>query len=338
MPNFVQYSTSNLTGSLRKGNVALGVTTASILGPTSTTNWYTGITPASGKYVIYKTAATGDPDIFTPQSTQELYNFVIMQGGTSSDILSVSSSLAWIGTQSNLLAVAFDYENIVTNGLTINLDAGFVGSYPTTGTSIYDLSGNAVNGTLTNSPAFNSSNSGSLLFNSTNNYVNCGSSFTSLDLISKSFCAWVNLSASLNNPTGIIDKDFDNGAPNYGGWGFWVGSDRKLWWWNQGGLDIRDTGATTIGTNAWTHIAVTYDSSTKTASFYINATLNSTGSNASIVEKSSGTALLTVSGIRNGVAGGIINGSVANVLAYNRVLSATEITQNYNAQKGRFGL
>ena len=73
MPNYVQYSTTNLTGSLRKGNVALGVTTASIAGPTSTTNWYSGITPAAGKYVIYKTAASGDPDIFCPQTNQELY-------------------------------------------------------------------------------------------------------------------------------------------------------------------------------------------------------------------------------------------------------------------------
>ena len=60
MPNYVQYSTTNLTGSLRKGNVALGVTTTSIVGPTSTTNWYSGITPAAGKYVIYKTSGSSD--------------------------------------------------------------------------------------------------------------------------------------------------------------------------------------------------------------------------------------------------------------------------------------
>ena len=101
MPNYVQYSTSTPSGSLLKGTVALGVTTASIAGPTSTTNWYAGITPASGKYVIYKTAATGDPDIFCPQTDQELFNFVLMQGGSSPNITSVSASLAWIGTQTN---------------------------------------------------------------------------------------------------------------------------------------------------------------------------------------------------------------------------------------------
>ena len=66
MPNYIQYSTSSLTGSLRKGTVALGVTTSSIVGPTSITKWYSGITPNSGKYVIYKTADAGDPDIFCP--------------------------------------------------------------------------------------------------------------------------------------------------------------------------------------------------------------------------------------------------------------------------------
>jgi hypothetical protein len=132
MPNYVKYSTSIPSGSLLKGTVALGVTTASIAGPTSTTNWYAGIAPASGKYVIYKTAATGDPDIFCPQTDQELFNFVLMQGGSASNITSVSASLAWIGTQTNLVAANFDYENIVTDGLVLNLDAGFVGSYPTT--------------------------------------------------------------------------------------------------------------------------------------------------------------------------------------------------------------
>jgi hypothetical protein len=148
MPNYVQYSTSNLPGSIRKGNVALGVTTASIAGPTSTSNWYTGITPENN-YVIYKTAASGDPDIFTPQNDAELFRFVTMQGGgTTTNIASVSASLAWIATQTNLVAVNFDYQNIITDGLIAALDASYVASYPTTGSTIYDFSGQGANGTL----------------------------------------------------------------------------------------------------------------------------------------------------------------------------------------------
>jgi len=341
MPNAIKYSTTTPSGSLKKGNVALGVS-SSIVGPTSTTGWYSGITPGSGKYVIYKTAASGDPDIFTPQTDTELYNFVLMQGGTSANTTSVSASLAWISTQTNLLAANFNYENIVTNGLVFNTDAGFIGSYPTTSSVWYDISGGNITGSLINTPVFNSSRSGSLLFNGSNNYVNFGNQNLGIDLTNKSFCAWVNLSASLANPTSIIDKQFDNTPPlnNYGGWGFWIGSNRKLWWWNMPNQDIIDTGSATIGTNVWTHVAVTYNNSTKNASFYINGALNSSISNSNIVEQSSGTQPLAIAVARlNQInQAGYINGAIANVLVYNRVLSITEIQQNYNNQKGRFGL
>jgi hypothetical protein len=46
------------------------------------------------------------------------------------------------------MAANFQYENIVTDGLILNLDAGFVGSYPTTNTTWYDLSSNGTNFTL----------------------------------------------------------------------------------------------------------------------------------------------------------------------------------------------
>ena len=104
--------------------------------------------------------------------------------------------------------------------------------------------------------------------------------------------------------------------------------------------DIIDNGSTTIGTNVWTHIAVTYNASTKTASFYINGTLNSSISNSNIVDQSSGTQPLAVGVARLGQVNqsGYLNGAIANILVYNRVLTATEILTNYNAQKSRFGL
>ena len=78
----------------------------------------------------------------------------------------------------------------------------------------------------------------------------------------------------------------------------------------------------------------------KTASFYINGALNSSISNSNIVDQSSGTQPLAIGVSRLGQVnqGGYLNGAVASVFAYNRVLTATEILTNYNAQKSRFGL
>lgn len=226
--------------------------------------------------------------------------------------------------------------NIVTNGLVFYVDVANIKSY-SSGLSLVDLVTTSVSGQLTNGPTYSSSNNGCIIFDGVNDYVNFGDKNLGLDLISKSFCAWVYLSSSLANPTGIIDKDFDIAPGNNGGWGFWIGSDRKLWWWNTSNQDIRDNGSRTVGTNVWCHVAVAYNSSTKNASFYINGTLNSSVTNASINEVSSGAQSLVIGCIRDGV-GAFLNGRIANVSAYNRLLSASEILQNYNATKTRFGL
>ena len=63
-----------------------------------------------------------------------------------------------------------DYEGIVTDGLIMNLDAGFTPSYPKNGTTWYDLGG-ANNGTLTNGPTFSSSNGGLFELDGTNDEI-----------------------------------------------------------------------------------------------------------------------------------------------------------------------
>jgi hypothetical protein len=130
MPNAIKYKAGNLTGSLQKGNVALGVSGS--FGPTSTTGWYNGPNPpTSGLYQIIETAASGDPEVYSPQNDAELIRFARWKGATGANTGSAAAVLAWIGTQTNLMAINFQYENIVTDGLVLNLDAGFVGSYPT---------------------------------------------------------------------------------------------------------------------------------------------------------------------------------------------------------------
>ena len=62
-------------------------------------------------------------------------------------------------------------QKIVTSGLRLSLDAAQLRSYPTTGTTWSDLSGNGVNGTLTNGPTFNSAYGGALVPDGTNDYI-----------------------------------------------------------------------------------------------------------------------------------------------------------------------
>jgi hypothetical protein len=115
MPNYIQYSTSIPSGSLKKGNAALGITD-SVAGPTSNTGWYTGINPPTGSYTVYEVAASGDPDIYCPINSTELINLVQSKGATGGNTGSVAAALAWIATQNNLLATNEVYPNIVTSG------------------------------------------------------------------------------------------------------------------------------------------------------------------------------------------------------------------------------
>jgi hypothetical protein len=153
MPNGVKYSPTTPSGSLKRGNVSLGVTDN--LGPTSTTGFYSMPTPQNGKYIINKVSPSNIPNFFSPQNDAELIRLARQEGATGADTGSAAAVLAWIALQDNLEAANFEYPNIVTNGLIFNIDAGFVGSYPTTGTTWYDLSGYGFN-TIKNVGNFNS--------------------------------------------------------------------------------------------------------------------------------------------------------------------------------------
>ena len=347
MPNAIKYSTTIPTGSLLKGTVVLGVTTASISGPTSTTGWYYGPNPVAGKYQIIETAASGDPDVYCPQSDAELIQFVKTKGATGANTASLSASLAWIGTQSNLMAANFEYENIVTSGSLLNLDAGFVGSYPTTASNWYDISGNASNGTLTNGPTFDSANSGSIVFDGTNDYISLGITPTNLRIGTGDFTinTWVKLTTQTINP-GDASYRFIIGNKN----ALAAASGYSLIWNNQFNKFLFSTanGSTSsqiFCTNTWASlydvwanvVMIRQNGSTNNGCFYINNIYEPIASALTILDVTSNTAMNmgNTSDLYSPYWTKITYGTTQ---IYNRALTASEVLQNYNATKGRFGL
>ena len=95
--------------------------------------------------------------------------------------------------------------SVVTSGLVLALDAGNTKSYPGTGTTWTDLSGNSNTGTLISSPTFSSVNGGSLTFNGSTNYVDCGNA-TNLQLYTGTIAAWIKASSGNSSYRGIIVK------------------------------------------------------------------------------------------------------------------------------------
>jgi hypothetical protein len=75
--------------------------------------------------------------------------------------------------------MAFNYSpRIVTDGLVLYLDAANPRSYPGSGTTWSDLSRGGNNGVLTNGPTFNSANNGSIVFDGTNDFIQCSNRTT----------------------------------------------------------------------------------------------------------------------------------------------------------------
>jgi len=149
MPNSVKYKAGNLTGSISTGNVALGVN-ESVIGPTSETGWYSGLTPPGLQYVIYEVNESEVPKIYSPNNDTEFIQFARSKGATGANTGSVASVLNWATSQADIMIVNKAYPSIITDELAINVDAGFTPSYPTTSSTWYDLSGNNALGSLFN--------------------------------------------------------------------------------------------------------------------------------------------------------------------------------------------
>lgn len=328
MPNGVKYSTTTPSGSLRRGNVALGVT--SNLGPTANTGFYSMPAPQSGKYIINKVSVSGIPNFFAPADDTELIRFARIEGATGADTGSAAAVLAWMATQPNLEAVNFEYENIVTNGLVYLLDAGFISSYPTTGITWYELTNN-VSSTLNNGPTFNSANSGSIVFDGTNDYALTTMTVeapTNSNL--QSIGVWLYGNSGVNSFTGT-------NASQQGACHFivnWSATNQirfaQTWY---GGSPTESTDYATVTSNAsgWNYM-VAVKKAVQTYDVYFN------GSKviSDVIKEAN---ISTSFQFGTWWAGMVIPMSgISIVQSYNRALSATEITQNYNAQKSRFGI
>jgi hypothetical protein len=228
---------------------------------------------------------------------------------------------------------------IVTSGLVLCLDAANKVSYPGTGTTWYDLSGNANTGTLTNGPTFSGGNGGSIVFDGVDDYINV-SNPASLNPGSNSFTidAWVYQKDDGYN--GIVDARGTNlhgflWILNYTSAGF---VSFFLNTTNDVDQNVYvSTVATFTDVLAWMNISVVINRDTNNITFYKNGIQQGTS-----VTITSGGSVNPGSGylyyIGSDLGGPDANINLSTIKQYNRTLSAQEVLQNYNATKSRFGL
>lgn len=207
---------------------------------------------------------------------------------------------------------------IVDSSLAVWLDAANPASYPETGTTLTDLSGNGRTLTLFNSPTFVSTDP-SLEFNGSTQY----GSFSVPAMTNYSLGFWlyiISLPASgeeqiFGSPsdTASISLLFSGGAWK---WHSWAGISRV---------------GNAVSTGQWYNFVMTRTGSSTI--FYVNGSSSSTFASGANIN--AGTAYLYEV---SGVGGRNLNARFSNLQIYNRVLSADEISQNFNAMRRRFSI
>lgn len=202
---------------------------------------------------------------------------------------------------------------IISNGLTVYLDAANSRSYAGTGLTAFGLI-SGLGGTLVNGPTYSSNNQGYFVFDGTNDYFQ----FTLPALTNWSFSFWIynhtltnldekQLLSTYTDPTGLSMINFK--------YNIWNG--------------LSNLSNASFAQSTWNNI-VFINNGFSNSAIYIDGILDKSFNTGNQIY--SGPAqLLTINGTQRN-----IQANLGSFVAYNRVLSATEVLQNYNATKGRY--
>ena len=210
---------------------------------------------------------------------------------------------------------------IVTSGLILSLDPGDKNSYPGSGTTINDLSGNGYTGTLVNGLSYSTLNLGSFNFDGTNDYISVPMSGQTT-LTGYTVAHWCKRDAENRMHIGTSNNTF-----------YWYGDNSWRYVHGGAGGELYYTKTVSIPVETWGYYVATYDGAQVRVyrqgvfqdSQATTGTVNFSAQDWTFGQFSS-SATYAFLGL-----GGFVN-------IYNRALSASEIEQNYLAQKSRFGL
>lgn len=224
---------------------------------------------------------------------------------------------------------------IVTNGLVLALDAADRNSYPRSGTSWLDLSGNGNSGVLTNGPTFSNVNGGCILFDGVDDYVSYAANLNVGNTFTLNF--WV-------RPTTLTRQTiFSNKYPYATNKGFFMccpgnsstdmflslGQDQKLVQSSTGIITNNVIQMVTAVANGSLSLMKLYVNGVEISSYAIQNDANIS------LQYDTG---VFVTGKRDTTSADKLNSNTYILQIYNRALTASEVLQNYRATKSRFGL
>lgn len=262
-------------------------------------------------------------------------------------------------------ALAFSSPSIVTRGLILNYDISDRTSCRPGATVLNDLSGNSNNSVLNNGPTFDSSNGGILSFDGTNDYGEITTRNTALEFQpTQPYSAFVWFRGPSAQQSSII-SNMDGVTPNTG-WDIFFNNTSSpntiathlISAWSANAMKVIATYNFTNNLNSWINFGVTYDGSCpanataalNSINFYWSGSLYTTGKAMGDATDGFNTTSETTTyntsqrfrvasrWLSAGSVSSQATVAVANVLIYNRAISAAEARENFEAQRSRFGV
>jgi hypothetical protein len=341
MPSGIKYSTTNPTGGIRKGNIGIGVSGS--LGPTSTSGLYSNIlSTSSTTYVIIEVIGSDvPPRFYAPPNNTALIQLANSKGA---NISTLNDALSWFASQTNFTVNGtIDFPSIVVDGLTLNLDATVVSSYPNNGTTFYDLSGNDNNASSRNTTEFTTFggvrtfrlyNNGKYVYSSaTDGWNQISNPGIASSIASFTFETWFYMTTDNTGQTVIL-------ANAGGGNGYrWGPQSTSAYWLVGGDSDYAEGGVGSFSSliGRWVQMVGVFDrANTYGNGPRIYCYINGSNVGSNIIPTANN--MNNAGPIMPGNCCGAFDGYISVIRAYNRALTALEITQNWNAQKSYFGL
>ncbi len=205
-------------------------------------------------------------------------------------------------------------------------------SYPGTGTTLTDLTGNGMNGTMSNITYSNSVFS----FNGTNSQV----SIPDNAIIEPGSGSWtIEVWMKPKNITGTVIGKYSNG-----GNGTNISYALRLLGGNairadfSNGSGVITTDNHIIRANNWVHMVYVWDRTNNFIYTYANGVLRQSKANASVTSILNTSTNLFLGSYNGGEFSQYFDGELGIVRLYKKALSATEVLKNYDANKADYGI
>jgi hypothetical protein len=323
MPNLVAYNSgSTIPNSIQFGTIAMDVNGDV---PKGSLIWCPDFGICNQYIIITDSFTNGETNQLSARAmgfqTSGLTDVALIQGinrlalsKSSGPFVTLSDAINWAIYEGYFITNQ-EYPAIVTSGCVLNLDSNFPPSYPLVFNSWYDLTGNGNMGLLNNGITYNSALRGSLSLNGTNQYVSFNET-TNIPVGNSNYTI-----STWFNPSSLGDK----GLVGWGNYGTTnavnalrlSSSGIMNYWWNN---DL--SASYSFTTNNWYNAVATFNGTTR--SIWVDGSLIS--SDTPVGHNVPNSTNLTV-GVTNTTE--YFAGNMGEVQIFNRALSSTEITQNY---------